>query len=232
MQAMDVMTRKVATVRPDTTIPEAIAKMVGGHISGLPVLDGKGQLVGILTEGDLLRRTELGTTRMRPGWLNFLRGPDRSAAEYVRAGTLKVDDIMTPNPVAVSSTTALEEVVAAMEREGVRRVPVVDDGKLAGIVSRADLVRALGRVMGAHADAPGDDLGIRASILGELGKQNWFHSSNISVQVRHGAVQLDGLVQSDAVRMALRVASERMPGVVSVDNRVEVLNPMMSVSGV
>lgn len=232
MQAMDVMTCEVTTVRPDTPIPEAIAKMVEGRISGLPVLDGKGQLVGILTEGDLLRRTELGTVRKRPGWLNLLRGPDRSAAEYVRCSTLEVDDIMSPDPVTVTSTTALEEVVALMERERVRRVPVVNNGVLVGIVSRADLVRALGHAMSIRAEIPVDDIGIRAGIIDELRRQPWFPQSNVSVMVRHGAVQLDGLVQSDAVRLAIRVATERAPGVKSVENRVEVLDPMMSVTGI
>lgn len=232
MQAMDVMTCEVTTVRPDTPIPEAIAKMVEGRISGLPVLDGKGQLIGILTEGDLLRRTELGTVRKRPGWLNLLRGPDRSAAEYVRSSTLEVNDIMSPDPVTVTSTTPLEEVVALMERERVRRVPVVNNGVLVGIVSRADLVRALGRALSVRAEIPADDIGIRAGIIDELKRQPWFSQSNVSVMVRHGAVQLDGLVQSDAVRLAIRVATERAPGVKSVENRIEVLDPMISVTGV
>jgi CBS domain-containing protein len=231
MQAGDIMTRTVATVRPETTIAVAIATMVEGRISGLPVLDGSGRLVGILTEGDLLRRTEIGTEPHRPGWLKFLRGTGSAATDYVRARTHQVEDVMTPAPETVCPTAALDDVAALMERRRIRRVPVVDGGVLVGIVSRADLVRALGQAMQRHADLPSDDLAIRAAILAELKSNDWSSMCEISVSVDHGVVQLDGPVQSDAVRTGLRVAAERVPGVVAVENRVVVIDPLVGVTG-
>ncbi len=231
MQAGDIMTRKVATLRPETTIADAIATMVDGRISGVPVLDGFGRLVGILTEGDLLRRTEIGTEPHRPGWLRFLRGTGRAATDYVRARTHRVEDVMTPTPETVGSAATLDEVVALMERKRIRRVPVVDGGVLVGIVSRADLVRALGQTMLHPADPPGDDLAIRAGVLAELKRNDWSSMCEIAVSVEHGVVELAGPVQSDAVRTGLRVAAERVAGVVKVENRVVVIDPMVGVTG-
>ncbi len=231
MQASDIMTRRVATLRPETTIADAIAMMVEGRISGLPVLDGSGRLVGMLTEGDLLRRTEIGTEPHRSGWLKFLQGTGRAATDYVRARTHRVEDVMTPMPEAVDSAATLEDVVALMERKRIRRVPVVDAGVLVGIVSRADLVRALGQAMLRPVDQHSDDLAIRAGVLAELKSNDWSSLCDITVAVDHGVVQLGGPVQSDAVRTGLRVAAERVAGVVAVENRVVVIDPLVGVTG-
>lgn len=231
MQAGDIMTRKVATLRAETTIADAIATMVEGRISGLPVLDGSGRLVGLLPEGDLLRRTEIGTELHRPRWLKFLQGTGRAAAAYVRARTHRVEDVMTPTPDVVDSAATLEDVVALMERKRIRHVPVVDAGVLVGIVSRADLVRALGQAMLRPVDPPVDDLAIRAGILAVLRSNDWSSMCDITVAVDHGVFQPGGPVQSDAVRTGVRVAAEQVAGVVAVEDRVVVIDPLVGMTG-
>jgi CBS domain-containing protein len=232
MLAIDVMTREVATVRPETPVAEAIAKMVAGRISGLPVVDEAGKLVGVVTEGDLLRRVELGTEAHRPGWLSFLRGRELAAAEYVRSHTLYVRDIMTSAPVSIDPAAPLDEVVKVMEDKQIRRVMVVHEGALVGIVSRADLVRALAKLMNVAVAMPSDDAAVREAILAELRAQDWFSMCDISVAVEGGKVTLEGVAQSEAARAALRVAAERVPGVVSVESHVVLLDPMAAAVGV
>jgi CBS domain-containing protein len=231
MLASDVMTAPVATVRRDTPIGAAIAKMTEGRISGLPVVDAEDRLVGILTEGDLLRRYELGTAPNRPGWLNFLRGPGLAAADYVRTRTMHVEDVMTPAPVVVAPDVTLERIVATMERGRIKRVPVVRDGKLVGIVSRGDLIRALGRLLANPCAAVRDDEAVRADILAEIARQGWSGMSNVGVTVKEGRVTLEGIAQSEAVRDALRVAAEIVPGALAVDNQVALPDPMVMAIG-
>lgn len=232
MQAVDVMTKEVATVRPDSTIVEAIAKMVEGRVSGLPVVDAEGKLVGVLTEGDLLRRVEIGTEAHRSAFRRFMRGPEREAADYVRTRAALVEDVMTIDPATIDPTTSLDEIVATMERRKVRRLPVVAGGKLQGVVSRADLVRALGRAIGSQPATPHADAEIRANILAELGKQDWFAMCTVDVTVEQGRVRLEGFVRSPTVRTALRVVAAQVPGVIAVENQTEVLDPVVNAIGV
>src|SRR5262245_33350204 len=157
MHARDVMTWSAITVRPDESVTRAVQLMLQNKISGLPVVDDKGRLVGIVTEGDFLRRGELGTQRQRPRWLEFLLGPGRLAAEYVQASGQKVAQVMTPEVKTITSESPLEEVVRLMERHRVKRLPVVQDGKLIGIVSRADLLPALVIVARELKSAARDD---------------------------------------------------------------------------
>ena len=139
MRASDVMTRHVITAGPDTSIVEAARLMLENRISGLPVLDGRGRLIGIVTEGDFLRRVETGTARHRSRWLEFLIGPGRLADEFVRSHGRKVEEVMTPDPRTVAEDTPLEDAVQLMERNNIKRVPVVRNDQLVGILSRANL---------------------------------------------------------------------------------------------
>ena len=151
MKAAEIMSLGVATVRPDTTVSEAARTMLQFGVSGLPVIDTSGKLVGIVTEGDFLRRAEMGTERQRPRWLEFLLGPGRLAQEYVHSHGRKVEEIMTPDVVTVSEHTPLQEVVRLMETRRIKRVPVVSNTeahKIVGIISRANLVQALARLRG------------------------------------------------------------------------------------
>src|SRR3954447_25220649 len=145
MKAQDIMTLGVISVQSNASVMRAVQLMLQNNISGLPVVDDKGSLVGIVTEGDFLRRRELGTQRRRPRWLEFLVGPGRLAAEYVHACGRKVDEIMTPEPYTVSVDTPMDEIVRLMEKHRIKRLPVVQDGKPIGMVSRANLLTAFAR---------------------------------------------------------------------------------------
>jgi CBS domain-containing protein len=172
MKASDVMTRDVITVRRETSVTNAIRLMLDNNVSGLPVLDN-GKVIGILTEGDLLRRSETGTERHRPRWLEILMGPGRMAGEYVRSHGRKVEEIMTTDLVSVAGDTPLDEVVGLMERRRIKRVPVIEGEVLVGVVSRLDLLRALLCAIEAqHSEHRGDD-DIREQIMAELANAAW-----------------------------------------------------------
>lgn len=143
MQVKDVITRNVISVDPGETIFNAARLMLQHRISGLPVVDKGGELVGIVTEGDFLRRSELGTQRQRPKWLELIVGPGRLAEEYARTSGRKINEVMTTKPCTVSEDDSLESVVDLMERHQVKRLPVIRDGRVIGIVSRANLMHAL-----------------------------------------------------------------------------------------
>jgi CBS domain-containing protein len=226
VNAADVMSRSVLSVTPNASLVEAIRLMLGNHISGLPVIDEAGQLVGILTEGDLLRRGETGTERHRPRWLEILMGPGRLASEYVRTHGRKVDDIMTREPVSVALEAPLDEIVELMERHRIKRVPVIDRDKLVGIVSRADLLRALAHRLDEQAvPAVGDDE-IRERILAELAKTSWVPRDGIEIAVENGVVNLNGVILDENEREALRVAAENVPGVRAVEDHLVWVEPI------
>jgi CBS domain-containing protein len=225
MQAKDVMRGNPLTVGPDASISEAIAIMDKSGASGLPVVDANGQLVGILTEGDLLRRVETGTERHRQGWLELLVGPVGTAADYVRSHTRRVGDLMTRDVVTVSEDAPLEEVVELMERKHVKRVPVVGDGKVIGIVSRADLVRAVGRALAQEQTGSKADEAIRTRLYSELSGQSWFRAQDVTAGVENGVVTLKGFIGDESTRAAFRVAAANVPGVVAVEDKL-VLAPV------
>jgi CBS domain-containing protein len=226
VNAADVMTRRILSVMPNASIVEAIRLMLDNHVSGLPVIDEAGQLVGILTEGDLLRRGETGTERHRPRWLEILLGPGRLASEYVRTHGRKVDDIMTREPVSVAPETRLEEIVELMERHRIKRVPVIQGEKLVGIVSRADLLRALARRIDEQTAAAVGDDEIRERILAELAKVSWVPRDGIEIAVENGVVNLNGVILDENERVALRVAAENVPGVRAVEDHLVWVEPM------
>ena len=226
MQAQDVMTQHVISVSPDDTIARAIRLMLQEQISGLPVLDGSGRLVGVVTEGDFLRRAETATERKRPRWLEFLAGPGRLADEYVHAHGRKVGEIMTADPVTVVEDTPLEEVVALMEKRRVKRIPVVRGDKVVGIVSRANLLHALARLAVEVAPTKATDTTIREQLLAKLGKEKWAPTGAIEVIVRNGVVDLWGTITDERERQALIVAAENIPGVKRVNDHVAWVDTM------
>jgi CBS domain-containing protein len=224
MKARDVMTWGAITVEPDESVTRAVQLMLQNKISGLPVVDDKGEFVGIVTEGDFLRRGELGTQRQRPRWLEFLLGPGRLAAEYVQASGQKVAQVMTREAKTITPETPLEEVVRLMERHRVKRLPVVQDGKLVGIVSRADLLHTLGSAARDLKPATGDDATIREQIIAECAKQRW--APHINVVVRDGVVELWGVITDDRARDAFIVAAENISGVKDVQDHLAWIEPM------
>jgi hypothetical protein len=197
--------------------------MLQNKISGLPVVDAKGQLVGMVTEGDFLRRGELGTQRQRSRWLEFLLGPGRLADEYVQSSGRQVSQVMTPDPKTITPQTPLEEVVRLMEHHRIKRLPVVHDGKVVGIVSRANLLRALASVAREVKPVASDDATIREQIIAECAKQPW--APRINVVVCDGVVSLSGVITDDRARQAFIVAAENVPGVKAVQDRLAWIEP-------
>lgn len=224
VQVKDVMTRNVISVEADEPILKAARLMLQNRISGLPVIDATGMLVGVVTEGDFLRRGEIGTQRHRPKWLEFVVGPGRMAAEYVRASGRKVSEIMTPDPLSVTEDDSLETVVEQMERHRVKRLPVIRAGQMVGIVSRANLMHAL--VSLARDDtqaAAGDDSAIRDRILASLGELHW--APQVNVVVKNGIAELWGAILDDRERQALIVAAENISGVKEVHDHLVWVEP-------
>jgi CBS domain-containing protein len=226
MNAADIMTRTILSAGPETPVAEAIGLMLHNSVSGLPVIDEVGQLVGILTEGDLLRRGETGTERQRPRWLEILLGPGRLASEYVRTHGRKVEDIMTREPVTVAPETALDEIVELMERHRIKRVPVLEGEKLVGIVSRADFLRALARRLKEQSAAAPGDGEIRERILAELARVSWVPRDGVGITVENGVVDLNGVILDEKEREALRVAAENVPGVRAVEDHLVWVEPV------
>lgn len=226
MKVRDVMTRSVVSVGPNETIGRAIRLMLQKGISGLPVIDTFGRLVGMVTEGDFLRRTETSTTRRRPRWLEFLVGPGRIADEYIHAHGRKVSDVMTVDPISVTEDAALDEVVSLMEKRQIKRVPVVRGDQVVGIVSRANLLHALASLSARQAPSNVTDQNIREQLLAELGKEKWAPIGALNVTVRDAIVDLWGTIPDDRERRALIVAAENIPGVKEVRDHIAWIDAM------
>ena len=226
MKASDVMTRNVVTCACGTPIREAIRLMLDNNVSGLPVVDAAGRLEGILTEGDLLHRAEIATERKHWPWLDFLLGPGRRASEYVKTHGRVCDELMSHDVISVDPDAALADIVALMERRRIKRVPVLDDGALVGVVSRVDLLAALARMLDMPREAAGGDDAIREQVLAELDKVEWAPRSGLSVTVSDGIVALDGVILDEHEREALRVAAENVPGVRGVSDHLVWVEPV------
>jgi len=226
MKAQDVMTQYVTSVGPEDSVSKAVRIMLQNEISGLPVLNADGRLVGMITEGDLLRRAETATQRHRSRWIEFFIGPGRMAEDYVHSHGRKVSDLMTADPVSVTEDTPLEEVVTLMEKRRIKRVPVVRGDKVVGIVSRANLLHALARLSAEVKPAQVDDRIIRERLLNDLRREPWAPLGAIDVIVRDGAVDLWGSITDERERQALVVAAENVPGVKAVRDHLVWVDPM------
>lgn len=230
MKARDVMTQPVISVSADTPVQVAIRQMLQKKISGLPVVDGEGNLVGMVTEGDFLRRAESGTEHHRSRWLDFLMGPGALADQYTKAHGRKVGEVMTKEIRSVDEDARLEDIVALMERYHVKRVPVMRDKKPVGLVTRANLLRALASVMHGLPQGAPDDAGIRQKILDGLQEQKWAPIATVDAIVRNGVVTLTGYVIDERQRAALKVLVENVPGVKQVRDQMVWVEPMSGVT--
>jgi CBS domain-containing protein len=219
MRAHQIMTRNVITIGPNTSIVEAAKLMLNNHLSGLPVLDKGGKLIGIVSEGDFLRRSEIGTQRKRPRWVQFFVGPNRAADEFVHASGRKVEEVMTPNPLVVTEDTTLEEIVRLMEKNRVKRLPVMRSGRLVGIVTRANLLQAVASMARDVPDPTADDDHIRERIIGAISNTDW-RPIGLQVTVRNGVVHLHGIVINPNSRQASIVAAENISGVKEVHDHL------------
>jgi CBS domain-containing protein len=219
MRAHQIMTEDVITVTPHTSIEAAAKIMLRTHISGLPVLDDSGKLVGIVSESDFLRRSEIGTGRKRPAWLQFLLGSGKSAAEFVRERGRKVEDVMTENPITVDEETPLEDLVRLMEKNGIKRLPVMSGNSLRGIVTRSNLLQAVASIAHEIPDPTADDDHIRQRIIRVVNATDW-RPIGFEVTVRKGVVHLHGIITTDQARQATIVAAQNTAGVKEVHDHL------------
>jgi CBS domain-containing protein len=219
MRAHQIMTKDVITVTPHTTIEVAAKIMLRTHISGLPVLDDAGNLVGIVSETDFLRRSEIGTGRKRPAWLQFFAGQGKAASEFIHERGRKVEDVMTRNPVTVYEDTPLGELVSLMEKKGIKRLPVMSGDVLKGIVTRSNLLQAVASMAHEIPDPTADDDHIRDRILRTVNATHW-RPIGFEVTVRKGVVHLHGIISSDKSRQATIVAAENTAGVKKVHDHL------------
>ena len=224
MNAGDVMSGDVVTVRDDAPVLQVVRLMLQRGISGVPVVDAHGIVLGIVSEGDLLRRAELGTQKQRGSWREFFTGTATLAEDYVRTHGTLARDIMTRNVICVQRETPLAEIADLMEENNIKRVPVLDGDKLVGIVSRKNLLRAFASMVRAEAPLEADDAAIREALLTELARQPWSRRAENSVVVTDGVVHLWGLVTLPEELRALQLAAERIPGVKAVRNHMIVLS--------
>ncbi len=226
MKARDIMTRKVHTAVLTTPVQKIAQMMIARKISGVPVVDRQGRILGIVTEGDLLRRAEAGTARRRSWWSDLLAEPSAQAREYVKSRATRAQDVMTRPVLSVTETTDVAEIADLMERQQIKRVPVVRGGKLVGIASRRDLLRALAKPA-AKKSAKSTDAAIRDLLKRKLETKTWLGSSLINFSVEKGNVELTGLVSSPAQQDAVRVMAENIPGVRQVKNRLTLMPKRM-----
>jgi CBS-domain-containing membrane protein len=226
MKARDVMASPVITTSPSSSVREVAKTFLERRISATPVVDTQGRLVGIVSEGDLLHRRESGTERQYSWWLRALTSDEILATDYVKARATKVADIMTRNVITAAPDTPLHEIAVLLEKNAIKRVPIVENGQLVGIVSRANLVQAVASAR-KRLEVPASDSLIRDKLLAHLNAQPWATTGLLNITVTDGVVDLWGITNSDAERKAIRVAAECAPGVSAVNDNL-VTRPMQA----
>ena len=228
MKAKDVMTTEVVCADPETSVRAIAQALLKHRISAVPVADANGRVIGIVSEGDLMRRPESETGRPRSWWLELIETPADRASEYLKSHGLTARDVMTREPITVTEDTPLEEIAVLLERKAIKRVPVLRDGKLAGIVSRADLLHGLvaraGQALKPAPPAPPTRDAVIAGI-----RDAGLSLEYVNVVVADDAVHLWGAVESALQRDALALAAKRTPGVARVENHLVVLPPQLRV---
>lgn len=217
MQAADVMTQNVITVSPDSEVREIASLLLEHGISAVPVVDDGGKVLGIVSEGDLMRRVENDTNRRKSWWLKLFAGHD--AADYVKSHGRRAHEIMTRDPITIEGDMPLHKISRLLEKHHIKRVPVLQAGKLVGIVSRSNLLRGFS-VVATEASVTADDREIREAILKEVDDNTGVLVDRINVMVSDGKVQLWGLVENQQEKMAVQVAAENTAGVKEVDNNL------------
>jgi CBS domain-containing protein len=221
------MTSAVVTVDPDTTVENVASLLLDKRVSGVPVVDSAGAVLGIVSEGDLMRRPETGTEPRHSWWLDLMSSDAQRAGEFLKTHGLTAGDVMTKDVVAVTPDTSAGEVAEILERRHIKRVPVVDGGKLVGIVSRSNLLRALAtHKHKMPTEAGADDESIRKCVLKEFSDNGLDSQSRINPIVSDGVVHLWGAVETEEEREAIRVAAQSIEGVKSVENHVGLLKGM------
>ena len=222
MKAADVMGINVITAKPDWSVQQVAMVMLEKGIGGLPVVDKDNRVVGMVSEGDLMRRAECGTGHRHSWWLRMLMGRDGLAQEYVREHGRKVADVMTPTVITASPSTSLGEIAELLERNRIKRIPIVVNGKLVGIVSRANVVQAVASCLRSDSATNQADASLRETILERFNNEPWAQTCLVNVTVNQGTADLWGLAESEAQKKAFRVAAEVTPGVRAVNDNLMV----------
>jgi CBS domain-containing protein len=223
MKASDVMVSDVISVGEDACVQDAAKLLLKHRISAVPVVNGKGELVGIVSEGDLVRRAESGTARPSSWWLELLKGNEERASDFVREHSRRIADVMTRELVTVPPDSELGDIVSLLERHSIKRVPVVENGKLVGIVSRANLLQGLAAISKTKEPrATVEDGKLRQQVVDKLKTEHWA-PLHLNVTVTGGVVDVWGLVNSPAEKTATRVAVEEVPGVKAVNDNLSIM---------
>jgi len=226
MKARDVMVSPVITVKAATPVREIAGTLLARRISAVPVVDDQGKLLGIVSEGDLMRRVEAGTERKHPWWLVGFTSDETLATEFIKARGRTAADVMTRNVITAAPDVPLQEIANLLEKNGIKRVPIVTDGRLVGIISRANILQAVATSL-EPLELPAADSSIREKIVEQLGEQPWAHLAPLNVTVADGTVSLWGFVNSHAEKKAIRIAAESVPGVRGVVNNL-IVQPIAS----
>ncbi len=222
MKAVDIMVTDVIAVTPETNVPQVAALLLSHHISAVPVLDAEGRLVGMISEGDLLHRGEAGTAHERPWWLQMLASRELLAGEFLREHSRRVGDLMTREVVTATPETPVADIATLLERNRIKRVPIIDNGRVVGIVSRANLIQALATSRGTPIEPQPADAELREKVVSRLRSEPWVRPALVNVTVADGTVDLWGIVDSATEKRALRVAVEVIPGVRAINDSIVV----------
>ena len=223
MKAKDVMTPNVVTVHETTAVDEIARTLLNWRISAVPVIDDKEQLVGIVSEGDLVRRVEIGSERPPPWCLSTLADPESRASDYVKSHGQLARDVMSKTVVTVDEETTAAEIAQLLEENGIKRVPVLRRSTLVGIVSRANLLHGLAAARSLGAPSREQDRKLRASILNRLHNESDINLLSLNVTVADGVAHLWGTAMSEAQKEAIRIAAESTPGVSRVSDHLTIL---------
>lgn len=226
MKAPDIMTRDVATVSPDTSVRDIAALMVEKHISGVPVLTDDGKIIGMVSESDLLHRAEVGTERKHKWWFRTFADPNAAAHEYAKAHGLKAHDVMSRYVISVRDDAELRDVADILDKQRIKRVPVVHEGRLVGIITRGDLVRALSQVQISKTAKKIDNAALHKTLHDRIRTLSWINDSYIHLTVNDGVVELWGFVVSTDQQNALLALVEETDGVSRVEDKLSLAGPL------
>ena len=228
MLVKDAMTSPVISVSSHAALSEAVNLLVTHRLSGLPVLDESGKLCGLISEGDLLRRIELGTAHRADNWWSKLFSSYSTVEAYRMTNGRKVSDVMSNLPITIDENATLADAARVMEKHGIKRTPVVRDGKLVGMLTRADFVKVLHRLAAsAQQGSAVSDRDIEDKIRAEIDAQPWSANCALTIAAENGHVTLTGMVPSGGHGEAIRIAAENVPGVLAVEQELEIVPPIV-----
>ena len=220
MKASDIMVSTVITVGPDASVQDVADLLVRNRISALPVVGDNGELLGIVSEGDLINRPETETARRKSWWLDALASNETLAADYVKSHSRTVADVMTRDVITASPETSVADLAALLEKNSIKRVPIIKDKRIVGIVSRANLLQGLASLKDKAPQARADDSAIRDNVMKKLANERWARPALLSVTVQDGTVDLWGIVESATEKKAVHVLVEVTPGVRAVNDNL------------